>query len=44
MNRQKLIDIFDKHTPNTPMTEEEMMIMVNLMTQDKDLEKTLIQN
>ena len=37
MNRQKLIDIFDKHTPNTEMSEEEMMMMLNIMmSEDKD--------
>ena len=38
MNREKMVEIFDKHTPNTPMTEEEMMIMFNvLMSEDKTL-------
>jgi hypothetical protein len=37
MNKQKLIDIFEKHTPSTPMTEDETMVMMNLlMSKDKN--------
>lgn len=32
MNKEKLIEIFDKHVPRTPMTKKETMIMFNLMT------------
>jgi len=31
MNRAKLVEIFDKHTPTTEMSEEEMMMMLNIM-------------
>lgn len=31
MNREKLVEIFDKHAPCTPLTEEEIMIMANIM-------------
>ena len=35
MNRQELIDIFNQHFPNTPMTEDETMAYMNmLMSQD----------
>ena len=38
MNRQNLIEIFNNHAPRTPLTEEEMMIMLNLMmSNDKNL-------
>ena len=31
MNKQKLIEIFKQHNPNTPMTEEETMVAMKLM-------------
>jgi len=38
MNKQKLIDIFDKHSPNTPMDEEETMVMLKiLISEDPNL-------
>ena len=38
MNRAKLVEIFDKHTPNTEMTEDEMMLMMSIMIgKDKSL-------
>jgi len=38
MNKQKLIDIFEKHTPNTPMSKDETMAMFNiLMSKDPNL-------
>lgn len=38
MNKQKLIDIFEKHTPNTPMEEDENTTMFALlMSEDKNL-------
>ena len=37
MNRQKLVDIFKKHTPNTEMDKEEFLMMFNLLrSKDKD--------
>lgn len=37
MNKQKLIDIFEKHTPNTQMSKDETMVMFNfLMSKDKN--------
>jgi len=38
MNRKKLVEIFDRHTPRTEMTEEEMMLMMSVMMgKDKSL-------
>ena len=38
MNKQKLIEIFEKHEPNTPMDEEENMTFFNLMiTKDQNV-------
>lgn len=34
MNKEKLVGIFDKHNPNTPMSEDETMGMVNIMMGD----------
>ena len=31
MNKQKLVDIFEKHSPMTPITEEETMIIFKLL-------------
>lgn len=31
MNKQKLIDIFEKHNPRTPMSEDESNLMINIM-------------
>jgi hypothetical protein len=31
MNKQKLIDIFEKHSPNTQMSEDETILMFNLL-------------
>lgn len=31
MNKQELIDIFEKHTPSTPMSEDETMTMFSIM-------------
>jgi len=31
MNKQKLINIFDKHNPNTPMSEDETKAMLKIM-------------
>ena len=42
MNKQKLIDIFNKHTPSTEMSEEETMIMFQLlMSKDEAFSKSL---
>ena len=42
MNKQKLVDIFDKHTPRTVMTQEETMIMFKLlMSKDESFSKSL---
>lgn len=38
MNKEKLVEIFDKHTPNTEMSEDEMMLMMGIMMgKDKSL-------
>jgi len=38
MNKQKLIDIFEKHNPSTQMSKDETMTMFNLlMTKDPNL-------
>ena len=38
MNKQKLIDIFEKHNPRTQMSTDETMTMFNLlMTKDPNL-------
>jgi len=38
MNKEKLVEIFDKHAPRTEMSKEETMIMLNiLMSEDKTL-------
>jgi hypothetical protein len=34
MNKQKLIDIFNQHTPNTPMYEDETMAFMNMLLSD----------
>lgn len=31
MNREKLIDIFNQHSPNTPMSEDETMAYMNML-------------
>lgn len=31
MNRKKLIDIFNQHSPNTPMSEDETMAYMNML-------------
>jgi len=42
MNKQKLVDIFNKHTPKTEMTKEETMIMFQLlMSKDESFSKSL---
>jgi len=42
MNKQKLVDIFNKHTPSTEMTKDETMIMFQLlMSKDDSLSKNI---
>ena len=42
MNKQKLIDIFNENLPNTPMSEQEIEIAINLMmSKDENLNKDL---
>ena len=31
MDKQKLIDIFNQHSPNTPMSEDETMAYMNML-------------
>ena len=37
MNKQKLVNIFEKHSPMSPMTMEESKIMVNIMMSKEDV-------
>jgi len=42
MNKQKLVDIFEKHTPKTEMSEDETLAMVNLlMSKDPNISCSL---